>query len=52
MACPAAENLHYSKTVVESRDNKVGFYENLLYEVTGEPVEGETFRVIKMEKDL
>ena len=47
-----AEDLGYNKSVVESRDNKVGFYENLLYEVAGEPVEGETFRVIRMEKEL
>jgi len=47
-----AEELGYSKAVVESRDNKIGFYEQLLYEVVGEPVEGETFRVIRMKKDL
>ena len=47
-----AEDLGYAKTVVESRDNKVGFYEKLLYEKTGEPVEGETFRCIRMEKEL
>ena len=47
-----AEELGFSKTVVESRDNKIGFYEQLLYEVVGEPVDGETFRVIRMEKDL
>ena len=47
-----AEELGYAKTVVESRDNKVEFYEKLLYEVTGEPVEGETFCCIRMEKDL
>jgi len=41
-----------SKAVVESRDNKVAFYENLLYEVAGEPVDGVTFRCIRMEKDL
>ena len=47
-----AEELGYGKAVVESRDNKIGFYEKLLYEVVGGPVEGETFRVIRMEKDL
>lgn len=47
-----AEELGYGKAVVESRDNKVGFYEKLLYETTGEPVDGETFRCIRMEKDL
>ena len=47
-----AEELGYAKTVVESRDNKTGFYERLMYEVAGEAVEGETFRCIRMEKDL
>jgi len=47
-----AEELGYSKAVVESRDNKVAFYEQMLYEVCGEAVEGDTFRCIRMEKDL
>ena len=47
-----AEELGYSRTVVESRENKVGFYEQMLYEVCGEAVDGETFRCIRMEKDL
>ena len=47
-----SEELVYAKAVVESRDNKVEFYEKLLYKVTGEPVEGGTFRCIRMEKDL
>ena len=47
-----AEELGYSKTVVESRDNKIGFYEKLLYEVVGAPVDGETFCCIRMEKEL
>jgi GNAT superfamily N-acetyltransferase len=47
-----AEELGYSKAVVESRDNKVGFYEQMLYEVCGESVDGDTFRCIRMEKDL
>ena len=47
-----AEELHYSKTVVESRENKVGFYEQMNYEVCGEAADGETFRCIRMEKDL
>jgi GNAT superfamily N-acetyltransferase len=47
-----AEDLGFSKTVVDSRDNKVEFYEKLLYEAIGEPVEGETFRCIRMEKEL
>lgn len=47
-----AEELGYSKTVLESRENKVGFYEELGYEISGEPVDGETFRCIRMEKKL
>ena len=47
-----AEELGYGKTVVESRDNKVEFYEKLMYETVGEPVDGETFRSIRMEKEL
>ena len=47
-----AEELGCSKAVVESRENKVGFYEQMLYEVCGEAVDGDTFRCIRMEKDL
>ncbi len=47
-----AEELGYTKAVVESRENKVAFYEQMLYEICGEAVEGETFRCIRMEKDL
>ena len=47
-----AEELGFSKTVVESRDNKIAFYEQMLYEVCGEAVDGETFRCVRMEKQL
>ena len=47
-----AEELGYSKAVVESRDNKVEFYEQMLYEVCGEAMDGDTFHCIRMEKDL
>ena len=47
-----AEELGYSKTVVESRDNKVDFYLQMDYEIRGEAVDGDTFRCIRMEKDL
>ena len=47
-----AEELGYTKAVVESRENKVAFYEQMLYEICGEAVDGETFRCIRMEKDL
>ena len=47
-----AEEMFYTKTVVESRDNKVDFYTKMGYEICGEAVEGDTFRVIRMEKEL
>ena len=47
-----AEELNYAKTVVESRDNKVAFYEQMCYEICGEAEDGETFRCVRMEKDL
>ena len=47
-----AEELGFEKAVLESRDNKVGFYEQMLYEVCGEAVTGDTFRCIRMEKTL
>ena len=47
-----AEKMYYSKTIVESRDNKVEFYKWLGYEVCGEAVDGDTFRCIRMEKVL
>ena len=47
-----AEELGYSRTVVESRENKVAFYEQMRYEACGEVVDGDTFRCIRMEKDL
>ena len=47
-----AEELHYSKTVVDSRDNKIAFYELMGYEICGEASDGGTFRCVRMEKDL
>ena len=47
-----AEELGYSKTVVEARENKVEFYEQMLYEICGEAADGDTFRCIRMEKEL
>ena len=47
-----AEELGCSRTVVESRDNKIDFYLQMDYEIRGEAVEGDTFRCIRMEKDL
>ena len=47
-----AEELGCVKTVVESRDNKVGFYREMGYEARGEAVDGDTFRCVRMEKEL
>ncbi len=47
-----AAEMRCSKTVVDSRDNKTEFYEQLGYEVCGEPTVGDTFRCIRMEKVL
>ena len=47
-----AEELGYSKAVGEARENKVEFYEQMLYEICGEAIDGDTFRCIRMEKDL
>ena len=44
--------MFYAKTVVEDRNNKVDFYTKMGYEICGEAVEGDTFRVIRMEKEL
>ena len=46
-----AEELGYSKTVVEARENKVEFYEQMLYEICGEAADGDTFRCIRMVQD-
>ena len=47
-----AADLGFGMTVVESRDNKVDFYLGMGYAITGEMTEGETFRCIRMEKQL
>ena len=47
-----AEEMNYSKTVVESRENKVEFYLKMGYEAAGETVEGDTFRCVRIEKEL
>ena len=53
LACEAwAEEMNYAKAVIESRDNKIGFYEQMDYEIVGEAVDGDTFRCVRMEKDL
>ena len=48
-----ATELGYRKVVLDSRDNKVEFYRKLGYRECGEPYfDGDTFRCIRMEKDL
>lgn len=47
-----AEEMGFSKTVLESRENKVKFYEQLGYDIRGENVPGDTFNCIRMEKQL
>ena len=48
-----ATDMGYKKTVLDSRDNKVVFYEQLGYKDCGDPlIEGETFNCIRMEKSL
>lgn len=47
-----AKELGYSQAVLESRDNKVAFYELLGYTACGEAENGDTFCCIRMEKKL
>lgn len=48
-----ARELGYQKSVLESRDVAVGFYEKLGYEICdGQIIHGDTFDCIRMEKML
>ena len=47
-----ALELGFGKAIVESRENKVAFYEQMSYKVCGEAEDGDTFRCIRMEKEL
>ena len=47
-----ARELSFTRAVLESRDNKLDFYSQMGYTVTGEAEDGETFRCIRMEKEL
>ena len=47
-----AAELGFGKAVLESRDNKLEFYLKMGYTVCGEAEDGETFRCIRMEKQL
>nr|AHF24126.1 GCN5-related N-acetyltransferase [uncultured bacterium Contig46] len=53
LACEAwAGELGYRKAVLESRDNKTAFYEQIGYRICGSPADGDTFRCVRMEKEL
>ncbi|MBQ9327730.1 MAG: GNAT family N-acetyltransferase [Solobacterium sp.] len=48
-----AKELGCDTAVVESRENKTAFYEQLGYQITDDTlIEGETFRCIRMEKQI
>ena len=48
-----AEELGFTHAVVDSRDNKTGFYEQMGYEITGgKACCSDTFQCIRMEKEL
>ena len=47
-----AAELGYEKAVLESRDNKLEFYLKMGYTICGEAVDGDTFRCIRMEKQI
>ena len=48
-----AKELGYTKAVVESRDNKIHFYEQMGYVADmSTPIVGKTFTCYRMEKDL
>ena len=47
-----AVELFYSKAVVESRDSKVVIYTKQRDEICGKAMEGDAFRVIRMEKEF
>ena len=48
-----ARELGFTTAVVESRDNKIAFYESMGYVADmKQKIEGETFTCFRMEKDL
>ena len=47
-----AKELGYGRAVVESRDNKTEFYQQMGYGITGDTIDGDTFRCIRMEKAI
>ena len=47
-----AYELGYTRAMLDSRDNKIAFYQNLGYTVCGTLEVGETFSCIRMQKEL
>jgi len=47
-----AAELGFVRAVVESRDNKIDFYRQMGYVVSGEAKDGDTFRCIRMDRVL
>ena len=47
-----AEELYFSKTVLESPEESAGFFEQMRYEICGEELEGDTAHGIRLEKEL
>lgn len=47
-----AAEMGFDRAVVESRDNKVDFYRQMGYVVSGEAKDGDTFRCIRMDRVL
>ena len=47
-----ASELGFTKSILESRDNKVEFYQKQGYTITGEAEDTGTFRCVRMEKEL
>ncbi len=45
------EGMNCAKAAVESRANKIEFNNQMDYEITGEAVDGDIFRCVRMEKD-
>ena len=52
-ACEAwAAELGFRKAVLESRENKIDFYRQMDYRICADAAEGETFRCVRMEKEI
>ena len=47
-----AAEMGFVRAVVESRDNKIDFYRQMGYVVSGEAKDGDTFRCIRMDRVL